>query len=286
MRLTNICRRFLKYWDERKQLGAEEVGIFFEGMVDYMDSPDEKKYPSQFISFSEKVNEAWHYKEFENLSKENNFLYGSVWGAIQVNKVRQRRKKEMELQVSLYQRYKEYTWFFKAITASPGIRHCDLAKKNEMSASSLSQLVSRMMKDEIITFNRIGREKYYFLQPRGEAICKKILEDEKKRIRKAKIYQKRNKAYGIVNTETNNMGKGIVYTHTMYENLLYIKKIEENSNQITSKWQDDRVSINININNNTDKVIVGGLKVCNLERAYCKEEIENSNVILQHPLMK
>lgn len=182
MRLANVCSRLLKYWDSGHDFAEDDIFDFFEGIVDYIEGDRSKTYPKQFLSLSKQVRDTWYFKELDKFGRRQGFLLGSIWGATQVSKIVKQRQSEKIADNDICQKYSkgEYGWLLKAIKNNPGIRHCDLAKKRKLSASNLSQIVTKLQKDELITYSRGGREKYYYLQPRGSMVYKTIQDNAKK----------------------------------------------------------------------------------------------------------
>ena len=164
--------------ESKKHLDGEHVALFFEGVVDCFNGDAKKEYPAKYRDLSRKVNEIWKYKNWSDKSEEQIFLYGSMWGVMQLMQARQEQMQKSVDENTLFANYKKYAWIFKAIKKNPGIRHCDLAQKAKITPSALSQSISRMISDDVISFSRIGREKYYFLTPCGERILELIREEE------------------------------------------------------------------------------------------------------------
>lgn len=172
-RLGNICRDILAHWYGKRRVNEEQADIFYEGILDQMDS-QEKETSQEYQELTRKLHEMWHYKDFEKMSAEEKFLCGGLWGGMKVLELSVRRRDQQQAVSELVQAYGRKTWFFEAIANHPGIRHKDLAERGKQSPSQLSQFISKAVKEGVVTYNRVGREKYYFLGKRGELVYEEI----------------------------------------------------------------------------------------------------------------
>lgn len=168
-RLRNICQDILACWSEKKELDEEQGYIFFDGILDTI-SCEEEEFGSDYEKVSTKLNEMWQYKNWGKMSVENAFLCGSLWGGLKIAELSRKRARQQKTVEKLALVYANKLWFFEAISMNPGIRHKDLALKGYQSASQLSQFVNRVTREGLITYNRVGREKYYYLQKQGELV--------------------------------------------------------------------------------------------------------------------
>lgn len=168
-RLINICQDILSRWREKKEIDEEQSYIFMDGILDVFSNPEEET-GADYRKVSEELNEMWQYRDFGSLSVEEVFLCGSLWGGIKMAELNRKRLRQQSTIKELSRAYANKLWFFEAISYEPGIRHKDLAQKGGQSTSQLSQFVAGVVKEGLITYNRIGREKYYYLQKRGELV--------------------------------------------------------------------------------------------------------------------
>ncbi len=174
-RLENICKEILGHWKNQGKLEEEQAHIFFDGILDVI--MDGEKVPiSDYRQISARVEKKWQYRELEDLSLGEAFLYGSLWGGIKIEDLYEDRVRQQESMEKLVSVYAPKQWLFRAIYYNPGIRHKDLAKKGNQSPSQLSQLMTSVEREGLITYNRVGREKYYYLQKRGDQLYKLLKE--------------------------------------------------------------------------------------------------------------
>lgn len=172
-RLANICRDILTRWDEKKSVDEEQVYIFCDGIVDMINDLAAESEPD-YKKVSAKLQEMWQYKDFEEMSAEEIFLCGGLWCGMQISGMSTKQRRQQKTIDELACVYESEQWFFKAIYKQPGIRHKDLAEQGDQSVSQLSQFVAKVYEEGLITYNHVGREKYYYLEKRGEMVYKAI----------------------------------------------------------------------------------------------------------------
>lgn len=172
-RLSNICRDILVRWKEKRKVDEELVYIFLDGILDMISDPEPETIPD-YKKATAKLQEMWQYKDFGEMSAEEIFLCGGLWAGAKISEMKIRRERQQKTIEELACVYESKQWFFKAISDHPGIRHKDLAERGNQSTSQLSQFVAKAAKEELITFNRVGREKYYYLGKKGEQVYEKI----------------------------------------------------------------------------------------------------------------
>lgn len=178
----HICNNLTKRLQVRKSIEEEQVSVFLDSVTERLTATEEpKEKTSDYQALSELMNKMWHYGDFGKATRIQVFLYGSIWAGLRMIERKHKntlRKKKLE---GLIAYYADKEWLLKAICCNPGIRHKDLAKLSGKSVSQLSQMVSRASKDELVSYHRLGREKYYFLMDSGEKVYKEILERRKRR---------------------------------------------------------------------------------------------------------
>lgn len=200
-RLGNICRDILMRWREKRSVDEELVYIFFDGILDMLHDSEKDNSIPDYRKVTDRLQDIWQYKDFDKMSKEEIFLYGGLWGGMQMAEINVRRKRQEKSVDELVCAYKNKQWFFDAIASQPGIRHKELAERGNQSTSQLSQFVIKAAKEKLITYNRIGREKYYYLGKKGELVY------EKMKKRKARMGFCDRKWHAIVNS--NNVDQSI-----------------------------------------------------------------------------
>lgn len=176
-RLRNISKGILQLICNKKHLDEEMVHIYIEGLVDALEDQADK-LPTPCIKLMENIEEIWDFRQFEEISKEEAFLFGSIWGTSKLMKKKIARTKRRSDLSDLVHSYIKYKWIFKEISAKPGIMHKELAHKGGMSASLLTQTLSGMIQNQFITYNHLGREKHYYLLETGEKLYQNMEDEE------------------------------------------------------------------------------------------------------------
>lgn len=220
-RLDNMSKLLLDELRAHKEFSEEQVLIFFDGLIDSTQGEYRQKESKEYTSLRSWINEKWVYRELDDLSHQLSFLLGALWGGITLRGMKNKRKKE-ELNIDqLVTKYRNNYWFFNAIANQPGIMHKQLAEKGGITSSELSQFATRIYKEDLFSYNRVGREKYYFLQQRGEEVYKRL-----KQARKAR----RGLMGEIVNSDGIKEHEVDVLEWVQYTNQLYTRYDENISN--------------------------------------------------------
>lgn len=177
-RLSNICKEILGNLQDKRRPDEEQTAILFDGIVDCIMEED-RELTADCRRVSDLLKRMRQYKDFDGLSAEDVFSLGGIWGSIRVSELYFERRNYLVETDRLCEVHRRNYRFFKEIHTNPGICHKDLAAKVRQSPSQLSQFVSRLTRDDLISCSRVGREKHYYLRKRGEQIYK-VLEKERK----------------------------------------------------------------------------------------------------------
>lgn len=187
-----ICNTLIERLRMKKEVDEEQVNVFLDGVMTDLSAAEEVGHESfPFQSLSDFINKMWFYRDFGRASRYQIFLYGSIWAGVKLIERKCAKKKSKGKLNELISYYIDKEWLLKAIYDHPGIRHKDLAKIGDMSVSQLSQVISRASKESLITYQRLGREKYYFLMERGETLYDEICK------RKRLLQYNSNTEYGL-----------------------------------------------------------------------------------------
>ena len=173
-RLDNICSEILNYMEAYAEISEERVLALFKGLA----LSDERERPSSYVSLLDKIDEKWNYREIFQDVPEQVFLYGAVWGCLQLMEEKQRTitgyMTEKQTWKTLLSKYRDRINLLKDMYISPGIRHKELAEKEHISPSHLSQIMGTMVTDKIVVYNYAGREKFYYLSEKGEKLYREM----------------------------------------------------------------------------------------------------------------
>ncbi len=173
-KLENICSTLCERLQSNKEITEEQIHVFLNGISDTMSSKEIENLPDSAQFLSDEVNQVWNYRDLEHISRTQAFLFGCIWACFKILDKMLHRESEYSTLNDLAAYYSDKQWFFQAILEIPGIRHKDLAQKGKISPSQLSQFVSKACREGLVTYHRMGREKYYFLMDRGKDVYKKI----------------------------------------------------------------------------------------------------------------
>lgn len=169
----SICQHVLKDISSCVSLTEDRVQLFIDELAS-AESQMLGTMEEEFTNLCSAVGEVWQYREWEKMSPEQAFLYGSLWGSIKSFECRHQKSKETDQMKLLVPKFKDKRWLFRAIKSQPGILHKELAAKGRLSPSRLSQIMDDKDMDDLISYRLSGREKYYFLKPRGEELLLKL----------------------------------------------------------------------------------------------------------------
>lgn len=182
-RLENVCRELLMYVEkgytisEEKVLGLSESLAFFDGR--------EERMPSSYVRLRDEIDQRWQYREIEQLTVEELFIIGSIWGCLRAAESRRRcvrddilEQRQWEILLNKY-KDKDKVWFINTISSQPGIRHKDLAEKSKKSPSQMSQMMSGIIKDGLVSCNYAGREKFYFVSELGKKLSRQLAKQKR-----------------------------------------------------------------------------------------------------------
>ncbi len=183
-RLQNISETIWQRIEKKKRIQEEQAYIYFDGIVDVLCGGERVTVSCEENNLSNSLSEIWSYRNLDEFSKENVFLLGSIWGAMKVEERKRERREEASDLERLIRKYHNYFWLLRAMEQEPGINHRDLAGRGKKKPSELSQLIARLEPDGLFTHNRIGREKYYYIQERGRKVCKAIAGENSEKIQK------------------------------------------------------------------------------------------------------
>ncbi len=169
----SICHHVLKDISLSVSLSEDQVLLFFDELAS-TESQMLGVMEEEFTNLCSAIGEVWQYREWEKMSPEQAFFYGSLWGSIKSFECRHQKSKETDQMKLLVPKFKDKRWLFRAIKSQPGILHKELAAKGKLSPSRLSQIMDDKDMDDLISYRLSGREKYYFLKPRGEELLLKL----------------------------------------------------------------------------------------------------------------
>lgn len=172
-RFKNVCRNLVDSLISHTRITEDQIFRFMEELA--MEEPRAlSEMPPDYRKLSFSMGEIWQYQEWKMLPAQQAFLYGSLWGGCKAFESRYQQKLAADQMKTLVPKYKNKEWVFRAIKSQPGILHKELADKGKISPSRLSQIMDDKDIDSLISYRLSGREKYYFLKPRGEELLESL----------------------------------------------------------------------------------------------------------------
>lgn len=203
VKINNISKGILKRIKTERSITEEQIYALFDGIVEVMEKGGDFEDASEAAQLLERMNDVWMYQKFKSSSASEDFLYGSIWGSMSILSSFWKKKKEQQDCRLLVQKYKDDTscLFLNAILKKPGIKNSALAQICYVTPSRISQMTQVAMEDGLITSQKVGREKYYYLKTKGNDVYKAILEEKKP------VYKgKRNYSMIVLNNQMEDAG--------------------------------------------------------------------------------
>lgn len=89
-RLYNICKETLMFIERKNEIPEEQVYALMCGLAFY--TGKEKKMPLTYIELQNEISQKWQYREIADLSPEQSFIYGSIFGCIKMMEIKRSYK--------------------------------------------------------------------------------------------------------------------------------------------------------------------------------------------------
>lgn len=175
--LERVSGLLCEMWNLKEEISEIHVNSFFGCILENLTGTTHRML-SNYRKLSDAICELWQYREIDKMSSEQAFLYGSIWGSIKLLRMKDEKVKKQQNMAWLVKKYLKKDKLLKYIYENPGINHKSLAEKLFIAPSQLSQQILSYEKDGLITDDRIGREKYYYLLEVGESVYQKISKEK------------------------------------------------------------------------------------------------------------
>ncbi|MDW7656410.1 MAG: hypothetical protein SCM11_04460 [Bacillota bacterium] len=172
--LNNVCQAILKRLQNQQSVREEQVHLLMEEIGKRIEQADFKHFPDAYHQLQHYLQRNLQYGRTEALSSDDAVTFGALWAICSLAEATVKRHGEDHLLSEAAQLYKKHLSFFRIMQKNPGIKHGDLAKQCNKSPSELSQLVARLQWERYFSFSKAGREKYYYLEKRGEDLLNEM----------------------------------------------------------------------------------------------------------------
>lgn len=157
-----------------KKLSDDQIMVYLKQIFEYVRHTDPTELPRSFYLLRQTMFKMWEYGDTKKFSPEVAFMYGAVWGGAMLSELAEKEIKEQPRLEAMAKQNLKYLNCFEAIYKHPGIKHKDLAAISSMTTSELSQWMARIQHEGYFSFSRVGREKYYYVEKKGEEILKEM----------------------------------------------------------------------------------------------------------------
>lgn len=195
----------------KKELTQELLFSFMKKFIADNGSFFDAKKTKSYKAMRSRLNELWQYREWEDMSSEQAFLYGQLFGCVRLCEYREQSHQDIAWTNYLLSKYEDSKLFY-IVKRNPGIRHKDLAQEIGLTAGRLSQMMDEEDTKDLIVSRVMGREKHYFLGAKGEELLQK-LEAQKREA------EKENRQKGKAETACAEFFEGI-----------FVRQIAESAN--------------------------------------------------------
>lgn len=178
-----VSERILNRIEKGLMLQEEQRTAFWEYALEQIRETENILLEAPFgqlFMLKEHVLKKWDYDEIGSLTPECAFEYGQLWGVFQLMDMADKRGEEKYSMEFLKKQYGKYYRLFDLLKKSPGIRHKEVAEKMEKSPSEVSQIFAKLNGEKLFSTVKLGREKYYYLEERGNRLLEAIKKDKKK----------------------------------------------------------------------------------------------------------
>lgn len=170
----NVCQAILKKLQSQQSVREDQVHILMEEIGKRIEQSDLNHFPEAYHQLQQYLQRNLQYGRIETLSSEDAVNFGALWATCCLAEAVIKRHKEEHLLGEAAQLYRKHLSLFRNMQKKPGIKHGDLAKQCNKSPSELSQLVAKLQWKQYFSFSKVGREKYYYLEKRGEDLLNEM----------------------------------------------------------------------------------------------------------------
>lgn len=256
--IENISRNILKRLASGKEPTEEQVYALWEGTIRVIKGEDTFQYSGEAARLADQMNEKWVY-QIDMGSGTADFTAGSIWGSMNMLKLYSQKQQEDIQCKALSQKYSDKTsyLFLNVLYTRPGVKNNILAQVCSVTPSRISQITRNAMEDGLITFQKSGREKYYYLKDRGKIVYKTISEEKQPK-------------YPQVDVKSP-------YKHIVYSN--ETKDFVRNLGNLFEKLNADRFEVQIGITAISEyraDIIMGGNRAICSKTNYLSNNYESS----------
>lgn len=180
--MKRIVKTIYNYVLEKKKIPEDFLYEFSQNIIKIVQSGNVQELPPEFEELQNYVEMYWRGRKYE---REENPIRIYQLGQLlsYVNLIRDviDSNKDKVSMTEYAVRWDNRFLVFQGMYDKPGITHKQLARISKMSPSALSQFMDKTKWDGYYTYRIVGREKYYYLTPKGNELyalfCKERKEE-------------------------------------------------------------------------------------------------------------
>ena len=172
MREPEIFQEVIQRFYQKKDIDDEILFYILDYMSEqFVESRDDVEWQC-YDWLLDKLNKIWQYKQFDQVSTEQSYLYGGIWGSLSMLSYIKKKKTLSQTSHVLAAKYENDSAFvfLRSIYNNPGLQNKKLAELCDVSTARISQIASHALKDGLISTQIFGKEKCYYIRTMGESV--------------------------------------------------------------------------------------------------------------------
>ena len=189
MREPEIFQEVIQRFYQKKDINDEMLFWILDYMSElFVESRDDLEWQC-YERLLNKLNKVWQYKMFDQITTEQSYLYGGIWGCLSMLSFIKRKKSESQKSHELavqYEKDAKYD-FLSSIYNNPGLQNRKLADICDVTPARISQIASEALKDGLISVQEFGKEKCYFIRTLGECVYEIVHKQKDKLVESFKM---------------------------------------------------------------------------------------------------
>lgn len=179
--MKRIVKSIYNYILEEKEIPEDFLYEFSQNIINIVQSENIQELPPEFEDLQNYVEMYWRgrkYKREENPVRI--YQLGQLLSYVNLIRDVIDSNKDKVSMTEYAARWDNRFLVFQGMYDKPGITHKHLARFSKMSPSSLSQFMDKTKWDGYYTYRIVGREKYYYLTPKGNELYALFCEEREK----------------------------------------------------------------------------------------------------------
>ena len=203
MREPEVIQEVIQRFYQKKDIDDEMLFWILDYMSElFVESRDDTEWQC-YERLLDKLNKVWQYKMYEQITTEQSYLYGGIWGSLKMlSFIKDKKTKSQKKYVLATQYEKEAKYaFLSSIYNNPGLQNKKLAEICDVTTARISQIANDALNDGLISVQEFGKEKCYFIRTLGESVYEIVHKQKDKLSKSYKMLDYKMIAFS--NTETD-----------------------------------------------------------------------------------